>query len=138
MKSLKKSIFYILIITAAFSYEAQSAVSEVQGCNLKQGTSMDDVIALSDQMNQIQDGDGYIEKRFGQLIMQPIVEQTEKSEFDFYFLNFWGNYQIYGNDMSEWADQGKGDELMARMGQMLDCRTLNLFNTTVTREYPGD
>ena len=38
MKSLKKSIFYILIITAAFSYEAQSAVSEVQGCNLKQGT----------------------------------------------------------------------------------------------------
>ena len=40
---------------------------------------MDDVIALSDQMNQLQDGDGYIEKRFGQLIMQPIVEQTEKS-----------------------------------------------------------
>ena len=40
--------------------------------------------------------------------------------------------------MSEWADQGKGDELMARMGQILDCRTLNLFNTTVTREYPGD
>ena len=35
MKSLKKSIFYILIITAAFSYEAQSAVSEVQGCNIK-------------------------------------------------------------------------------------------------------
>ena len=138
MKSLKKSIFYILIITAAFSYEAQSAVSEVQGCNLKQGTSMDDVIALSDQMNQLQDGDGYIEKRFGQLIMQPIVEQTEKSEFDFYFLNFWGNYQIYGNDMSEWVDQGKGDKLMIRMGQILDCRTLNLFNTTVTREYPGD
>ena len=94
MKSLKKSIFYILIITAAFSYEAQSAVSEVQGCNFKNGTSMDDVIALSDQMNQIQDGDGYIEKRFGQLIMQPIVEQAEKSEFDFYFLNFWGNYQF--------------------------------------------
>ena len=99
---------------------------------------MDDVIALSDQMNQLQDGDGYIEKRFGQLIMQPIVEQTEKSEFDFYFLNFWGNYQIYGNDMSEWADQGKGDKFMTKMGQMLDCRTLNLFNTTVTREYPGD
>ena len=138
MKSLKKSIFYVLIITAAFSFEAQSAVSEVQGCNLKKGTSMDDVIALSDQMNQIQDGDGYIEKRFGQLIMQPIVEQAEKSEFDFYFLNFWGNYQIYGNDMSEWVDQGKGDKLMIRMGQILDCRTLNLFNTTVTREYPGD
>ena len=77
MKSLKKSIFYILIITAAFSYEAQSAVSEVQGCNLKQGTSMDDVIALSDQMNQLQDGDGYIEKRFGQLIMQPIVNKQK-------------------------------------------------------------
>ena len=40
--------------------------------------------------------------------------------------------------MSEWADQGKGNEFMASMGQMLDCRTLNLFNTIVTREYPGD
>ncbi len=44
---LKKSIFYVLIFTAAFSFEAQSAVSEVQGCNFKNGTSMDDVIALS-------------------------------------------------------------------------------------------
>ena len=87
---LKKSIFYVLIITAAFSFEAQSAVSEVQGCNLKNGTSMDDVVALSEQMNQIQDGDGYIEKRFGQLIMLPIIEQTEKSEFDFLLLEFLG------------------------------------------------
>ena len=29
-------------------------------------------------------------------------------------------------------------KFMERMGQMLDCRTLNLFDTIVTREYPGD
>ena len=32
---LKKSIFYVLIITAAFSFEARSAVSEVQVATLK-------------------------------------------------------------------------------------------------------
>ena len=129
---------YTFIITIAFSFEAQSAFTEVQGCKLKEGTSMDDVIALSVNLNQIQDGDGYIEKRFGQLIMQPVVEQTESSEFDFYYLNYWGNYQIYGNDMSEWADQGKGNEFMQELGEMVDCRTLNFFDTTVTRQYPGD
>jgi len=134
----KKLFMYTFIITIAFSFEAQSAFTEVQGCKLKEGKSMDDVIALSVNLNQIQDGDGYIEKRFGQLIMQPVVEQTESSEFDFYYLNYWGNYQIYGNDMSEWADQGKGNEFMQELGQMVDCRTLNFFDTTVTRQYPGD
>ena len=55
----KKLFMYTFIITIAFSFEAQSAFTEVQGCKLKEGTSMDDVIALSVNLNQIQDGDGY-------------------------------------------------------------------------------
>ena len=136
---MKKYFLTIMVsLVIAYSFEAQSAVTEVQACNLKENKTMEDILALSDELNQIQDGDTYIEKRFGQLIMIPTIEQTEKSEFDFYFLNYWGSYQIYGNDMSEWSDQGKGDAFMQKMGTVVDCRTLNIFNTIVTREYPGD
>jgi len=134
----KKIFLCTLILTLSFSLDTHSALSEVQGCNLKKGTSMDDAIAFSKEVNEIQDGDGYNEKRFGQLFMMPVIEQTEASEFDFYYLNFWGSYQIYGNDMSEWADQGKGDDFMKKLGQVMNCRSLNLFDTVVTREYPGD
>ena len=129
------TLFSVLLIT---TFNAKSAVTEVQGCNLKENVSMSDVVDHSVSVNAIQDGNGYTEKRFGQLIMQPNIEQTTKSEFDFYYLNFWGSYQIYGNDMSEWSDQGKGNDFMEQLGQLIDCRSLNIFDTIVTREYPGD
>ena len=134
----KKSIFYALIVICALSFEAQSAVTEVNGCNLKKGASMEDITAMSVKMNELMDSDGYGEHRFGQLVMQPYVEQTEKSEFDFYYLNYWGNYEIFGNDMHEWFDLEKGKQWSSELSKMVDCRTLNIFDTIVTRQYPGD
>jgi hypothetical protein len=134
----KKSIFYTLIVICVLSFEAQSAVTEVNGCNLKKGASMEDITAMSVKMNELMDSDGYGEHRFGQLVMQPYVEQTEKSEFDFYYLNYWGNYEIFGNDMHEWFDLEKGKQWSSELSKMVDCRTLNIFDTIVTRVYPGD
>jgi len=134
----KKSIFYTLIVICVLSFEAQSAVTEVNGCNLKKGASMEDITAMSVTMNELMDSDGYGEHRFGQLVMQPYVEQTEKSEFDFYYLNYWGNYEIFGNDMHEWFDLEKGKQWSSELSKMVDCRTLNIFDTIVTRVYPGD
>ena len=134
----KKLFIYTLIITVTFSFKVQSAVTEVNGCNLKNGATTEDVIALSALMNEIMDSDNYKEPRFGQLVLEPYVEQSEKSEFDFYYLNYWGNYDIFGNDMHEWFDNDKGKEFSSKLSEMTDCRTLNIFTTTVTREYPGD
>jgi len=121
-----------------FSLGANSAVSEIQGCTINDGKTMDDVLALSDELNRIQDGKDYGEQRFGQMIMTPVYQQSEESQFDFLYLNYWGNYQIYGNDMLEWEDNGKGKKFMAKLETVVTCRTLNQFNTIVTRQYPGD
>ena len=65
----KKLFIYTLIITLTFSFQARSAVTEVTGCNLKNGATTEDVIAMSALMNEIMDSDNYKEPRFGQLVL---------------------------------------------------------------------
>jgi hypothetical protein len=134
-KISKLALAAVLFFT---SFSANSAVTEIQGCTFNEGKTMDDVVALADELNRIQDGKDYGEQRFGQMIMSPVYQPNEESQFDFLYLNYWGNYQIYGNDLLEWEDNGKGKEFMAKSNSVVSCRTLNQFNTIVTREYPGD
>ena len=115
-----------------------AGVAIVEGCNLNDGFTIDDVVEHSELMNQIMDAAGYKEKRFGAMIMSPYFEQERKSEFDFYQFEYWGNYEIFGNDLNEWFEQGKGNEYMEKLQEMTNCRALNMFSTITTREYPGD
>ena len=115
-----------------------AGVAVVEGCNLNDGYNIEDVVEHSKLMNQIMDAAGYKEKRFGAMIMSPYFEQEQQSEFAFYQFEYWGNYEIFGNDMNEWFEQGKGNQYMEKFQEMTDCRALNMFSTITTREYPGD
>ena len=128
----------VAVSVSLLSFGAKAAVTELQGCTMNDGKTMDDVLTLAEKLNRIQDGKDYAEQRFGQMIMSPIYDQSGEPPFDFLYLNYWGNYQIYGNDLLEWEDNGKGKEFMAELQTVVNCRSLNLFNTIVTREYPGD
>ena len=134
-KKMKKIILICLLLS--FS-NAKAGVAMVEGCNLNEGYTIADVVDHTDLMNTIMDAKGYKEKRFGAMVMQPYFEQERKSEFDFYQFEYWGNYEIFGNDMNEWFENGKGDEYMQKWGEMTNCRALNMFSTITTREYPGD
>ena len=129
MRSIRRFVLAACVFASANS-KADSHPVEFWGCNLNEGKSMSDMMAVVGRWNEYMDTLG--DSTYDAYLMQPAY--GDLLVYDFLWAGSWESLTAMGAETDKFYGNDGGAEMDAAFGEVATCEVHHLWMSTPIRE----